>query len=298
MDRRAEATLRLSDGTERVVRPGDLIGRLWRADLSIDDPAVSEVHALVTLRGGALKIRRLGGPLRVSGMPATEVELRPGLGLSLAPEVVLTVVEVVLPEEFPAMSVNGEAPHPLLSERYSVTEDGRLIQGDKSEGCFLWTNGEDWFVAVGNQIQRKLVPGEPLTAGEHQLCLTTVQRTKASTPATRHQAMYKPLNIIARWDTVHVHQAEDPILTFSGIMARVVSELASLDGPAPWYVVAGEIWPDLVDEREQLRRRWDKTLEKIRGKLRSANVRPDLVRSGAGHVSLALLKEDVVDVRV
>ena len=71
MNKVVQATLRLGNGDLHVVRPGDLIGRLWRADLSIDDPAVSEAHALVTLRGGALKIRRLGGPLRVSGMPAT-----------------------------------------------------------------------------------------------------------------------------------------------------------------------------------------------------------------------------------
>lgn len=45
---RANVRLLLSDGRSEVLGPGDIIGRMWSATLRLDDPHVSEAHALVS----------------------------------------------------------------------------------------------------------------------------------------------------------------------------------------------------------------------------------------------------------
>ena len=51
---RASVRLRLPDGTIETLYAGDLIGRTWAAALRLDDPDVSEAHAMVSLRGERL----------------------------------------------------------------------------------------------------------------------------------------------------------------------------------------------------------------------------------------------------
>ncbi len=51
--------LRTHDGVTADVPPGGLIGRLPGAALRLDDPLVSEAHALVSLRGRKLKLLAL-----------------------------------------------------------------------------------------------------------------------------------------------------------------------------------------------------------------------------------------------
>ena len=99
-------------------------------------------------------------------------------------------------------------------------------------------------------------------------------------------------------------EVSTPVL--DGIAARIISELVALGGPAPWELVAAQIWPagsepesaeqpDLLD-RTQLRRRWDISLARLRRKLRDARVRPDLVRAcGTGQVELLLCSGDTVE---
>ena len=56
-------------------------------------------------------------------------------------------------------------------------------------------------------------------------------------------------------------------LVFSGLMARILTELVQLGGPAPWEVVAGAVWPDERDAFS-LRKRWDVTLGRLRSRLK------------------------------
>lgn len=41
--------MRLSNGDERELGPGDVIGRGWTSALVLADPFISEAHALVSL---------------------------------------------------------------------------------------------------------------------------------------------------------------------------------------------------------------------------------------------------------
>ena len=58
---RPHVRITMTDGSIRELEHGDLIGRLWSAALVIDDPRISEAHALVSLREGGfwlLSLRR------------------------------------------------------------------------------------------------------------------------------------------------------------------------------------------------------------------------------------------------
>lgn len=59
---RAYAKILAPDDTEWLLGPGDRIGRLASAALTIDDARVSEAHAMISLRGGELRL--LGPPSR------------------------------------------------------------------------------------------------------------------------------------------------------------------------------------------------------------------------------------------
>jgi len=268
--------------------PGCIIGRSWRCDLVINDPRVSEVHAVVSLRSGSLKLRRLGGNLWLYGMPVEAAILCQGQRIALAEDIEIRIDDIMLPETVPALRIGGGEPTPLEGTRLWVDANGvhsRPVDG----GVELWAIDEDWYAGR---------PGQPLIGpvqiGELQLELVQLERQQAESPATRARGLYAPLHIVARYDTVQLRQANHPVLVLSGLPARLLTELAELQAPVNWKVAASELWPK--QPTDVLRRRWDKTLASLRGKLREARIRPDLVRSSGGQVSLVLVQGDVLEV--
>ena len=89
---RATVRLRLPDGSVDHLGPGDIIGRTWTAALRLDDPGVSEAHALVSLRGETLKLLALRGRFLVDGQPSVDVDLAPGQHLRISQETELVVI--------------------------------------------------------------------------------------------------------------------------------------------------------------------------------------------------------------
>jgi pSer/pThr/pTyr-binding forkhead associated (FHA) protein len=63
----ASALVRLPDGSVETLYVGDIVGRTWSAAVRIDDPDVSEAHALVSLRGERLWLLALRRRFTVSG---------------------------------------------------------------------------------------------------------------------------------------------------------------------------------------------------------------------------------------
>ncbi len=113
-----------SGGRERLVElaHGDLVGRLPACRLHLDDPRVSEAHALVSLRGDALRLLSLRGRLTVDGAATQDVALRPGQRLDIGGAVSADVVEVVLPEEVVAVEGPGLPLQVLLTTTALVVE--------------------------------------------------------------------------------------------------------------------------------------------------------------------------------
>jgi hypothetical protein len=282
---------------EPVLGPGDLIGRAWSAALQIDHPQISEAHAWVSLRGGTLKLLALRGRFLVDGQPTTDVELAVGQRLHLAPQVSLEVLEVALPEH--VLGLEGEGlPRQVLVGACSLLPGPppRLAPGAVAGAAAqLWTDGAGWRCRVAGEAARALVPGDLLEIGPLRVQAVAVAVAAAAARGTRF-GVDGPLEILARYDTLHLRRDGAAPVALSGQMARLISELASTGAPLSWESAGALLWPD-EDDRDALRRRWDVLLARLRQRLRQEGVRPDLVRStGNGLVELLLHPGDrVVD---
>lgn len=290
------AVLRTPDGREVAVGPGELVGRSHIARLRLDDPRVSEGHALLSLRGERLLMLALRGRLVVEGRRLDEVSLRPGLVVHLARDLAVEVVAVRLPrrvwgvegpglgrQALPGATGLALGPHPRLvhptdadAVAWLWTSDGRVQ---------LRTPDTERTLAVGDVFT---IRGQPLTVVE--MPLHRGRHTEAGTRPGGHG-----LRIVVRYDTVHIHRPGREPAVLEGLTARMVGELVAFDAPVGWKVLSELLWPEPVREA-LLRKRFDNAMWRLRQRLEHAGIRRDLVRTtGVGLVELLLDPDDVVE---
>ena len=114
--------LRLPDGRTVLATEGALVGRGATATVQLEDPSVSEAHALLSLREGRLVLLPLRGAIGVSGVRATEIALEEGLRVDLSADSWLEVESVDAPD--PA-SASTPATHQRGRLRRSLTVRAR-----------------------------------------------------------------------------------------------------------------------------------------------------------------------------
>lgn len=294
---RACVRIRLPEGASETLFAGDLIGRSWVAALRLDDPDVSEAHAMVSLRGERLWLIALRRRFSVAGKTVDGTPLEAGMEVRLAPRVGLVVESVSLPES--VLGIEGPGlPTQVLPGTCSLVRDPhpRLAPGSLAgaEAVFWETDGS-WRVRHG-EVVRPWEAGESLVASAGTYHGRAISLSVAGASTTRaDQAV--PLRIVASFDTVQLHRPGLPVVLLSGQIARVVSELATTQQPLPWEDLARPHWPNISD-RDALRRRWDGLLGRLRDRLREEGVRSDLVSSTrVGLVELLLRENDVVEDR-
>ncbi len=295
---RAFVRLEIPSGPTVELGHGDVIGRLWSAALCIQDPRVSEMHAMVSLRGSTLRILPLRGRVAIDEIPIVESRLVPGQVIRLADDLTLNVIEVVLPAE--VMGLEGDGlPRQVLPNVASLRVAGRVEltptlhpQADAT----LWSDGLGWRLRLVATPSRPLTYGDTFTIGERIFTAVPVELQASGAAATLSTGgIGAPLHIVLRYDTAHFYRGEDPPLAIDGIPARMLGELASIGKPINWEALAREIWRD-EHETAQLRKRWDVTLVRLRKKLRDARIRTDLIRmDGTGNVELFLARDDTLD---
>ncbi len=294
---RALAWIRLPDDSVVALGHGDFIGRVWTAALVLDDPRVSEGHAMVSLRGAELWMLALRRRVAVDGRSVGEVQLRAGQQIELAERLVLQVESVELPNEVFAVEADGlpAVALPAVAALRGLPRPSVVGRHDPGAPCVIWTTGEVWRRASGG-VTTVVQPGD--TWQVEGVTFRAVTLALGGGGATRLTGgVDPPLRLIVAFDTAQVQRGEDPPVLFAGQAARVLSELVALGGPAAWEVVARELWPD---EREEhlLRKKWDVTLGRLRSRLREGRIRADLVRAaGTGQVELVLRQGDVVEDR-
>jgi hypothetical protein len=292
---RAMAVVRLGDG-EHELGHGDLIGRTSGAALLIDDPRVSEAHAMVSLRRSELYLLALRRLLQVDGKPVSEVRLRRDLVVGLADELALTVARVQMPEAVVGLRL-ADLGVRVLPQVASVLEGspprlvGRLVPG---AAAHIWSTGDRWRLRRGRERDREIRPGDAFTLGGVTFTLTLVPIDQAGLVSTLAGATASPLRIVAFYDTVQIHRRNREVVTIGGSGARILSELVACAGPASWEVLAGELWPG-DGHLPGLRHRWDVALGRLRGRLREAGVRDLLRADGSGQLTLELYDGDEVD---
>ena len=294
---RAVAWCSIGDGPRIGLVHGDVIGRLATAALMLDDARISEAHALVSLRGGALQLLALRGRFRVAGKVRSEVVLAEGVAVELAPGLVLDVHEVVLPDAL--LGIEGDGlPRQLLAgtSALDVRPVVRLRPGwHPDAAALLWRLDDTWRVRVGSGPPRPLRDGDAVDIDGWTLRAVEVPLGAAGRPRTRAD-FAAPVMLDACVDTVTVTVGGLAPVVVGGVSGRVLAELVALGGPASWEAVAREVWRD--DDLRVLRRRWDVAMVRLRGRLRDLGARDDLVHAdGSGHVELLLRSQDRATLR-
>jgi hypothetical protein len=295
---RARARVEGPSGQQVELEPGDLIGRTHRSALRLDDPRVSEAHALVSLRGGALKLLSLRGVLVVERRPVPSVELSPGLTVHLARGAAVHVLEVTLPATVLAIAVGDHAPVALTGSVQSIGgEPARLHAGFQEDAlAHVWSTGDGWLWRTPDAEASAVEGGTTVDLGGTEVRFVEVALHRVGAPSTIDAGRLHPaLHLVARYHSVHVHRVGRPVVSLSGQPAILLSELVALDGPVDWEVLAKLIWRR-HSRRDVLRKKLDAALLRLRRKLADADVRDDLVRAdGTGRIELVLYDGDRIE---
>lgn len=293
----AGVTLRLPDGREEFATHGAIIGRLVSSAVHIDDAAISEAHALISLRAGGFRLLALRGRLAVASHQVKDLALVPGTEVYLTPRHRLHVIDVFLPRAVLAIEGPGLLRQALAATNSIVTQPRLQVLPlfREDAAAWIWSNGAEWNLRTTiEDTPRPLRDGQRFTVDGIELVTTRLPLTDAGGAQTIDSAPeLQPLTIEARYDVVQIRRGGLPTATLSGKTANLVSELVMLGGTAKWEVLAGELWRGA--DREVLRRNFDVVMVRLRQKLRESGVRPDLVRSlGTGVVELVLHTSDQV----
>lgn len=292
----ATACLRTPDGTIVRLTAGELIGRSWCASLQLDDPRVSEAHALLSLRGDQLKLLPLRGRLVHDGRRVDELVLEAGQTVLLAPDVRLEVLEVELPETGPALIGDGLPPTLLPpSSALALRPEPVLTHASSHDArAWIWVHQERVRVRTDEVVD--LRPGESFQLDGRRFELIELPMRSAR-PTVGRPAPMPGMRVICRYETVHLFRPGQPPAVLDGIPAQLVSELVAFDAPVPWRMLAEALWGTSVEEFK-LRKRLDGALARLRSVLRRGGVREDLVRSnGRGQMELFLHPTDQVEDR-
>lgn len=277
---------------------GDLIGRLWSAALCIDEPRISEAHALVSHRGDSLVLLALRGRFAIGKDPLTKLVLTPGQQIELAPGISLQVQHVAIPDS--VLGIEGDGlPRQILPGVCSLVTRPRpslLARWSGDASAVLWSSGAGWRLRVGEESAVPVLPGDEWTLDGRTFRAVAISLDTAQGGATLGSGgIDRPLRIIGNYDSAQI-EVEAEVVALGGISARLISELVAFDGPVAWDVLAGEIWPD-EDDKKSLRGKFDVALVRLRKRLRDHRIRPNLVHAtGAGHFHLLLHpRDEVVD---
>jgi len=276
------------------VAAGGIIGRLAHAELRLDDPHVSEAHALVSLRNGCLRLLALRRWFEVDGARSSDVVLSPGQRIRFAPGVEL-VVETIDVEGGALALVIGHTVVELTESVYSVfAGPPPRVEPSPIEGAdaVVWSTGTGWSLRTAEGVV-ELDDGVQATVHGVAVIARVLADLQARSTKGDAATLDPPVRVVLRHDTVHLFRPDRPPVVLSGMAARIVSEVGAMGAAVPWEVAASEIWR--TGPSHIRRQNWDRNLRRLRSKLREADVRPDLVRAdGRGNVELYLLPGDEV----
>lgn len=282
--------LLLPDDERVVVGPGALVGRLRTAQVRVPDPRISEAHALFVLRGRSIRLLALRGTLVADGARHEEVFVAEGMSIHLAQGVALRILAVNLPETVLGLNIEGLGL--VVPEgTSSLFATPSLRSGwDPAADDWIWPDEEEWFRHGVPPV--RIAPGDRWTVGPTRIeAVATPLRGSSVTEA--NTALAPPIVLELFYDTVHLKRRHHDVVVLRSSSARVVSEVATSNGPIPWQDVARALWGQ--GDEATLRKRWDAQLYRIRRTLRRAGLPPKLLQSdGTGLYELVLRPEDSV----
>lgn len=278
--------------------PGAIIGRMVAASCRLTESRVSEAHAMVSLRGSALRMLALRGSILVDGESEDEVDLAEGQVLELG-GVRLRVVALRLPDEVLALRIDGGDPQELCAGVYSLLPPPAtelVPREDDSALARVWSTAEGWCLQLPDGRRESLQPGRSWSLQGAALESVALPLGEAGQAATSGR-LNAGLTLVARHTSVHILRARRETIIIDGQPGRLLSDLIVMGRPVEWRVLASELWPNIdpQQDRDQLRRSWDRVLGRLRQTLREHAIRENLLRAdGSGNLDLVLYTTDRV----
>lgn len=292
---RALVWLSANDADPHPLGAGDLIGRASTAALRLDDPRVSEAHALVSLRDRGLVLLALRGRFRVAGQVRTEVELHAGVEVALADGITLTVHGVELPASVLGLDVPGLGRHGLAGTTSLLAgQPPQLRPGVAPDAAAVfWTFGVEWRARVGSAPPRTLQAGDRIALGRDTVTVVELPVELASRTRTIPSAR-TPIRIETWPQSVRLHLERD-VVDITGVPGRILATTLRSAGPIPWRDLCAHVWPDDRSREASLRNRLDVGLARLRDRLNAGGATEILVTlDGAGHAHARTATGDVI----
>jgi len=274
-----------------------MIGRAEQAALCIDDPRISEAHAMVSLRGQSLMLLALRGRFRVNHKVTTEVALEPGVRIELCEGVFLHCEDVFVPTMLPGLEITG-LPRTLLTHTTTLfmTPTPRIQPGyDPTGDMVFWAMGEQWRASIEGADPVPVRVGDRFSLGGGTVEVVPVPIGDAARPRTR-KTLRAPMRIEAAPMSVRVHVlGGDKPVRVTGIPGKIFAALARSEHAQSWRDITSYVWHNDLSLDSALRRRFDVGLLRLRERLQQLDLPPELiVMDGSGMISLQLAQEDEV----
>lgn len=283
---------------------GATIGRSPYSAVRLDDPEISEAHALLSWRAGELRLVALRRRFSLRGHVAEEARLYEGDEIELAPGIVVEVLEVRMPRDLLVVEGPG-LPSQLLPDVAAIvlgpppSLSTRLVP---DAAAILWQSTD---AAAAPRVRARFPDGSETELGLDGVVLVgglpfvvrAVPTGTVADAATGRASERAALSIeLDGEDVVRISDLARDV-EFVGVQGRLLNVLARARAACDWPTLAGRVWSDRGDW-DALRSRLDTTVSRIRRRLREVGFQPALVRTdGAGCFVLALEGKDSVSSR-
>ncbi|MEO0601143.1 MAG: hypothetical protein AAF211_06890 [Myxococcota bacterium] len=282
--------IRLSDGTSRRVPSGGLVGRLAAAAVRIEDPRVSEAHAMISLRGTRFVMLALRGTTRVVDEdPRRRIDLEVGQRIELHAEIIVEVEAIEVPPLVMAIAGIEGSPVPLDGPEFSIVDDPLRVvpEPHRERLAWCWCTEGQWWLGLPGETPEPIEVGHEATIAGQTLRWVEVPTERAVSRTTTIQSFWPPLRLVVHDEHTDVSVRGMPELRrLTGNNHAIVHALSSLvadGGSVHWQRVAEEIWP--VNHHSY---NWYTALARLRKHLGKVGLPEELVDTDQGQVWLAL----------